>query len=106
MSGTTCPPRRSGRTSGPGIGRPGDIGFIDVKGRVSNADRFMVTRQEIIMSLHEPEKSIPGVVEVDNDVAAGRRYVSGALDEREPLFDQAAVQFDLKRLRARAAALR
>ena len=76
--------------------------FIEVKGRVGGADTVMITRQEIITSLHEPEKFILAVVEVNGGSAAAPRYVRGALDEREPRFDQDAVQFNLKRLLERA----
>ena len=76
--------------------------FIEVKGRVDGADTVMITRQEIITSLHEPEKFILAVVEVRDGNASEPRYVTGALDEREPPFDQDAIQFNLKRLLERA----
>lgn len=76
--------------------------FIEVKGRVRGADTVTITRQEVITSLHEPEKFILAVVEVDNGVAAEPRYIQGALDQREPPFDQTAIQFNLKRLLERA----
>ena len=75
--------------------------FIEVKGRVDGADTVMITRQEIITSLHEPEKFILAVVEVSGGLAGEPRYVRCALDEREPPFDQDAIQFNLKRLLAR-----
>ena len=78
--------------------------FIEVKGRVDGADTVMITRQEIITSLHEPEKFILAVVEVSGGLAGEPRYVRGALDEREPPFDQTAIQFKLKRLLDRAGA--
>ncbi len=62
----------------------------------------MITRQEIITSLHEPEKFILAVVEVNDGLAGEPRYVRGALDERDPPFDQDAIQFNLKRLLDRA----
>ena len=76
--------------------------FIEVKGRVAGADTVMVTRQEIVTSLHEPEKFILALVEVNDGVAGEPRYVRGALDAREPPFDQDAIQFNLKRLLERA----
>ena len=76
--------------------------FIEVKGRVDGADTVMITRQEIITSLHEPEKFILALVEVSDGLAGEPRYVRGALDEREPPFDQDAIQFNLKRLIERA----
>ena len=75
--------------------------FIEVKGRVDGADTVMITRQEIITSLHEPEKFILAIVKVTEGVAGEPRYVRGALDEREPPFDQDAIQFNLMRLLAR-----
>ncbi len=76
--------------------------FIEVKGRASGADTVTITRQEIITSLHEPEKFILAVVEVSDGLASEPRYVPGALDQREPPFDQTAIQFNLKRLLERA----
>ena len=78
--------------------------FIEVKGRVDGAGAVTITRQEIVTSLHEPEKFILAVVEVSGGIAGGPRYVRGALDEREPPFDQTAIQFNLKRLLGRAQA--
>ena len=83
---------------------PGTRGhrFIEVKGRVDGADTVMITRQEIITSLHEPEKFILAVVKVSGGLAGEPRYVRGALDERDPPFDQNAIQFNMKRLLDRA----
>ena len=78
--------------------------FIEVKGRVDGADTVMITRQEVITSLHEPEKFILAFVEVSGGFASQPRYVRGALDEREPPFEQDAIQFNLKRLLDRAGA--
>ncbi len=75
--------------------------FIEVKGRVAGADTVMITRQEIITSLHEPKKFVLARVEVDNGFARSPIYVRGALDTRKPPFEHNAVQFSLKRLRAR-----
>ena len=80
----------------------GKYRFIEVKGRVAGADTVMITRQEIITSLHEPEKFILAFVEVSDDLTGEPCYVHGALDVREPPFDQDAIQFNLKRLLKRA----
>ena len=74
----------------------------EVKGRVDGADTLMITRQEIITSLHEPEKFIFAVVVVCNGFAGGPRYVRSALDERDPPFDHDAIQFNMTRLLKRA----
>ncbi len=76
--------------------------LIEVKGRVEGAESIMITRQEIITSLHEPERYILAFVEVSDDLAGTPRYVRGAMDAREPPFDQDAIQFNLKRLLERA----
>lgn len=76
--------------------------FIEVKGRIDGADTVMITRQEVITSLHEPDKFILAIVEVENGFAREPRYLPGALDTREPPFDQNAIQFNMKRLLERA----
>ncbi|MEZ5769782.1 MAG: helicase-related protein [Paracoccaceae bacterium] len=81
----------------------GHLRFIEVKGRIDGADTVMITRQEIITSLHEPEKYILAIVQVADGFAREPRYVRGALDTREPPFDHSAVQFSIKRLLERAS---
>ena len=76
--------------------------FIEVKGRIASARSVMITRQEIITSLHEPEKYILAIVEVNNRSSSTPRYVYGSLVEHEPKFDQDAIQYNLKRLLERA----
>lgn len=82
--------------------KSGHLRFIEVKGRVDGADSVMVTRQEVITSLHEPEKFILAVVSVSGGFAHEPRYVRGPLIEREPSFLETAIQFDLRRLLERA----
>ena len=76
--------------------------FIEVKGRVDGGDTVMITRQEVITSLHEPRKFILAIVQVKGGVPHSPRYVYGALDTREPPFEQSAIQFSLKKLLERA----
>lgn len=76
--------------------------FIEVKGRADGADTVMITRQEIITSLHEPDKYILAVVQVENGVARDPRYVRGPLADHEPSFEHTAIQFNLTRLLERA----
>ena len=76
--------------------------FIEVKGRIDGADTVMLTRQEIITSLHEPDKFILAIVQVKDGYAVEPRYLRGALDSREPPFDQNAIQFNIKKLLDRA----
>lgn len=75
-----------------------------MKGRIDGADTLMITRQEVITSLHEPDKFILAIVQVDSGFAREPRYVHGALDDREPRFDQNAIQYNLNRLLERAKA--
>ena len=82
--------------------KSGHLRFIEVKGRIDGADSVMVTRQEVITSLHEPEKFILAIVSVEGGFAHAPRYVRGPLVEREPSFLETAIQFDLKRLLERA----
>ncbi|POR41167.1 helicase-related protein [Methylobacterium sp. V23] len=82
--------------------KSGHLRFIEVKGRIDGADSVMVTRQEVITSLHEPDKFILAVVAVTSGFAHEPRYVRGPLIEREPSFLETAIQFDLRRLLERA----
>lgn len=82
--------------------RSGHLRFIEVKGRIDGAESVMVTRQEVITSLHEPEKFILAIVPVTAGFAHAPRYVRGPLVEREPSFLETAIQFDLRRLLERA----
>jgi superfamily II DNA or RNA helicase len=84
--------------------KSGHLRFIEVKGRIDGADTVMITRQEIITSLHEPEKFILAVVAVTGGFAHEPRYVRGPLIDREPSFIETAIQFDLRRLIERAGA--
>lgn len=76
--------------------------FIEVKGRADGADTVMITRQEVITSLHEPDKYILAIVEIDAGFAREPRYVRGALSQHEPAFEHTAIQFNLKTLLERA----
>ena len=84
--------------------RSGHLRFIEVKGRIDGADTVMITRQEVITSLHEPEKFILAIVSVTGGFAHEPRYVRGPLVDREPSFLETAIQFDLRRLIERAGA--
>ncbi|WP_424940100.1 protein NO VEIN domain-containing protein [Aliiroseovarius sp. S253] len=80
----------------------GHFRFIEVKGRIDSADTVMLTRQEIITSLHEPDKYILAIVKITEGYAQEPRYVRGALQEHEPSFDTTAIQFKLKGLLERS----
>lgn len=76
--------------------------FIEVKGRVDGAETVILTRQEVITSLNEADKFILALVSVKDGTADAPRYVRGALDTREPPFDQTAIHFKIKSLLERA----
>lgn len=78
--------------------------FIEVKGRIDGADTVMITRQEVITSLHEPDKYILAIVQIDAGFAREPRYVRGALAKHEPAFEHTAIQFNLTSLLERAEA--
>jgi len=82
----------------------GHLRFIEVKGRVDSADTVMITRQELITSLHEPDKFILAIVLISEGIAQEPRYLRGSIIEREPSFLETAIQFDLKRLLERSEA--
>jgi hypothetical protein len=75
--------------------------FIEGKGRIDGADTVMVTRQEVITSLHEPEKFILAVVQVENGFAREPRYVRRPFSQ-EPEFGITALQVNLNSLLQRA----
>lgn len=71
--------------------------FIEVKGRIDGADSVMVTRQEVITSLHEPEKFVLAVVHIDQGFAREPIYVRRPFSQ-EPEFGVTAIQVDLRKL--------
>jgi len=54
--------------------------FIEVKGRIDGADTVILTRQEIITSLHEPQKYILAIVQIGNGVSIRREPRLRGLD--------------------------
>jgi superfamily II DNA or RNA helicase len=76
--------------------------FIEVKGRIHGADTVMVTRQEVITALHEPEKFILAIVQVENGFAREPRYVRRPFSQ-EPEFGVTAIQVQIKQLLERSS---
>ena len=72
--------------------------FIEVKGRIDGADSVKITRQEVITSLHEPEKFIPATVPVMADFAHASGHMRGSLVERDLSLLETAIQFAPPRL--------
>ncbi len=79
----------------------GHLRFIEVKGRIDGADAVMITRQEVITSLHEPDKFILAIVQVGNGYVQEPRYVRKSFTQ-EPEFGVTASQVNIKALLERA----
>ena len=84
----------------PGTGR---LRFIEVKGRVHDADTITVTRNEILYSMNKPEDYRLAIVEFLDNGAHRVHYLREPF-RREPDFDAASVNYSFKDLLARAEA--
>jgi len=85
----------------PGTGK---LRFIEVKGRVSEADTITVTKNEILYSLNKPEDFILGIVEFLADGNHRVHYVRQPF-QREPDFGVTSVNYTMRDLIAKAGAL-
>ena len=83
--------------------RTGHLRFIEVKGRVTDADTVTVTKNEILYSLNTPEHFILALVEFLPDDAHRVHYLREPFT-REPDFGVTSVNYDFSDLIARAAA--
>jgi len=81
----------------PGTGR---LRFIEVKGRVTDADTITVTRNEILYSLNKPDDFILAIVEFV-DANTHRVHYLRRPFHREPDFGVTSVNYDLADLLAR-----
>lgn len=75
--------------------------FIEVKGRVDDADTIMVTRNEIITSLNKSGDYILAIVRINQALVSEPRYVWRPF-EVEPPFGVTAQQFEIKHLLSRS----
>ena len=83
----------------PGTGK---LRFIEVKGRVHDADTITVTRNEILYSLNKPDDYRLAIVEfLDGDSATGSTTFADPF-HREPDFGANSVNYSFKDLLARA----
>ena len=80
--------------------KAGQLRFIEVKGRVADADTVTVTKNEILTALNKPEDYILALVFIGTDGAAKPRYLTKPF-EQEPDFATASVTFRIKELVAR-----
>ena len=83
----------------------GKLRFIEVKGRVSDAQTITVTRNEILYSLNKPDDFILAIVEFRDDGTHRVHYVRRPF-RREPDFDAASVNYTMRDLLAKAEAPR
>ena len=79
----------------------GKLRFIEVKGRVSDAQTITVTRNEILYSLNKPDDFILAIVEFRDDGTHRVHYVRRPF-QREPDFDAASVNYTMRDLLAKA----
>lgn len=82
----------------PGTGK---LRFIEVKGRVSDADTITVTRNEILYSLNKPDDFILAIVEFLDEEDSRVHYVRRPF-QREPDFGAASVNYKFQELLAKA----
>jgi SNF2 family DNA or RNA helicase len=81
--------------------RTGRLRFLEVKGRVSDADTITVTKNEILTSLNKPEEFILALVEFLDGDQHRVRYLRRPF-RREPDFGVTSVNYDFVELLARA----
>jgi hypothetical protein len=81
----------------------GHLRFIEVKGRVADANTITVTKNEILTSLNKPEDFILAIVEFLDGDQHRVHYVRRPF-RREPDFGVTSVNYDFAELLARAEA--
>jgi hypothetical protein len=77
--------------------KTGTLYFIEVKGKWEGKDDVVLTKNEILCSRNEPEKFRLALVTVGEDGPQPPRYLMGH-DFGEPVFDQTATIFSLRKL--------
>ncbi len=77
----------------------GALRFIEVKGRVAEAETVTVTRNEMMVAVNEPDKFILALVRVDG-ASTSLHYIQRPFD-REPQFGEAAASFRIADLLSR-----
>ena len=76
--------------------------FIEVKGRVQEAETVTVTKNEILTALNKPEQYILAIVQVHGEKAANITYVREPFN-REPDFGVTSVNYSLSDLFGKGA---
>lgn len=80
--------------------KSGHLRFIEVKGRIANAETITVTKNEILYSLNKPEQYILALVEFLEDDSHRVSYIRNPFS-REPDFGVTSVNYDMNQLIAR-----
>jgi hypothetical protein len=75
----------------------GTLYFIEVKGKWEGKDNLTLTKNEILCSRNEPDKFRLAIVIVGEEGSRPPRYLAGH-DFGEPVFDQTATIFSLRKL--------
>jgi SNF2 family DNA or RNA helicase len=75
----------------------GALRFIEVKGRIADADTITVTRNEILTALNKPDNYILAMVAFQPDGSTAVRYVRRPF-RREPDFGVTSVTYDFAEL--------
>ena len=81
--------------------RSGQLRFLEVKGRVEDADTVTVTKNEILYSLNQPGQFILALVEFTTDGGHRVHYLREPF-RREPDFGVTSVNYDFAELLQRA----
>ena len=81
----------------------GKLRFIEVKGRVADADSITVTRNEVLTALNKPDAFILAIVRFGEDGREELRYVREPFG-REPDFGAVSVAYGVAELWARGTA--
>jgi hypothetical protein len=82
----------------PGTGK---LRFLEVKGRITEADTITVTKNEILYSLNKPDDFILAVIEFLGDGVHRAHYLRQPF-QREPDFGVTSVNYSFAELLARS----
>jgi len=83
--------------------RTGKLRFLEVKGRITDAETITVTRNEILYSLNKPDAYILAIVEFFDNGSHKVHYIRRPF-QREPDFGVTSVNYSFAELIARAEA--
>jgi len=79
----------------------GRLRFIEVKGRVADADTITVTKNEILTALNKPKDFILAIVQFRDDGSSRVRYVRQPFT-KEPEWAQTSTNYNVEKLLAQS----